>query len=194
MSINYENVSEHYENNFSDERIGNWMQTYTGKMFWPLDPRVEEIDIEDIAHSLSMQCRYAGHCPNFYSVAEHSIHVSKVVPVEFALIGLLHDATETYCIDVPRPLKPYLTGYTDIENNIWKCISEKYNLLANIPKVVKEADNAVLLTEKNQLIVKEAAPWNISGAPANVSIQCWPPEVAKLLFLERFEELINVAR
>jgi hypothetical protein len=60
-------------------RTGNWMQTYTGKAFWPLDPRPDEIDIDDIAHSLSMQCRYAGHCLRFYSVAEHSVWCALMV-------------------------------------------------------------------------------------------------------------------
>lgn len=60
-------------------RIGDWMQTYTGRAFWPLDPRVDEIDIDDIAHSLSMQCRYAGHCLRFYSVAEHSVWCALMV-------------------------------------------------------------------------------------------------------------------
>lgn len=41
-----------------EERKGVWIQTYTGRMFWPLDPRPEEIWIEDIAHALSLQCRF----------------------------------------------------------------------------------------------------------------------------------------
>lgn len=54
-------------------RKGDWIQTVTGRPFWPLDPRVEELDIRDIAHSLAMQCRFGGHCHRFYSVAEHSV-------------------------------------------------------------------------------------------------------------------------
>ena len=78
----------------TSERIGDWIQTYTGRQFWPLDPRVDEIHIEDIAHSLSMRCCYGGHLTDFYSVAEHSVLVSLHVPQEFALWGLLHDAAE----------------------------------------------------------------------------------------------------
>lgn len=57
----------------NDQRVGDWMQTYSGRAFWPLDPRPEEIELDDIAHALSLQCRFGGHCRWFYSVAEHSI-------------------------------------------------------------------------------------------------------------------------
>ena len=66
-------------------RKGDWMQTYTGRQFWPIDPRANEVHIEDIAHALSMMCRYNGHCRTFYSVAEHSVLVSQHVPPEHAL-------------------------------------------------------------------------------------------------------------
>ena len=54
----------------------DWIQTYSGKKFYPLDPRPEDIDIRDIAHALSLNCRFNGHCRCFYSVAEHSVGVS----------------------------------------------------------------------------------------------------------------------
>jgi hypothetical protein len=87
------------------KRKGDWMQTYTGRQFWPIDPRADEIDIVDIAHALSQQCRFAGHCKSFYSVATHSWHTSNVCNSENALWGLLHDAAEAYLVDLPTPIK-----------------------------------------------------------------------------------------
>ena len=80
----------------STSRNGDWLQTFTGKAFFPLDPRPEEMDIFDIAHALSNLCRYGGHCNKFYSVAEHSVLVSILCRLYYgeqvALQGLLHDA------------------------------------------------------------------------------------------------------
>lgn len=73
---------------------GDWMQTYTGRRFWPLDPVAGDIEIMDIAHALSNQCRYAGHTRFHYSVAQHSVQVSENVAPEHALWGLLHDAPD----------------------------------------------------------------------------------------------------
>lgn len=88
----------------------SWIQTFSGRQFFPLEPRVEDVCIEDIAHGLSNLCRYAGHCECFYSVAQHCLLVSRVVPREHALRGLLHDASEAYLIDVPRPIKHSIGG------------------------------------------------------------------------------------
>src|SRR5438128_5709421 len=95
---------------------GDWMQTYTGRRFYPLAPAIEDVDLRDIAHSLAHQCRYAGHVDRFYSVAEHCVLLSRAVPAEYALDALLHDAAEAYVVDVPRPLKRNLAGYAEIED------------------------------------------------------------------------------
>src|SRR5579859_2936777 len=130
-----------------DARKGNWMQTYTGRQAWPIDMRPEDIDINDIAHSLSMQCRYNGHCRRFYSVAEHSYWVSKYVEPENALWGLMHDASEAYVTDVPRPLKPFLTDYEHIEFMAQVAIALKFGLPYPIPANVHHIDNRILLDE-----------------------------------------------
>ena len=172
-------------------RKGDWMQTYTGKQFWPLDPRAEEIDILDIAHSLSMQCRYAGHCQRFYSVAEHSVYVSQVIEPQFALYGLLHDAAEAYLVDVPRPVKPFLDGYRAMEERLWEEISYKFGLWPDRVKeeAIKAADNAVLLAEKDDLMPNAPAPWNVPGQAADLRIMCLSPEAARNFFIKRFVEL-----
>jgi hypothetical protein len=180
---------DNYSNAGASPRAGNWMQTYTGRQFWPLDPRPDEVFIEDIAHALSCICRYNGHCDHFYSVAEHSFHVSRVVPPKLALLGLMHDATEAYVGDVIRPLKPMLKGYKAIEDNVWQVIAERFGLPSKLPDTIKIADNAVLLAEKAQISKPEAAPWCIPGEPADVRIMCAQPWAAEDMFLRRFWEL-----
>lgn len=169
-------------------RKGDWIQTRTGRQFWPLDPYPEDFDIEDIASSLSKLCRYNGHCSQFYSVAEHSVLVSWILPPEFALCGLLHDGTEAYCADVPRPLKPFLTGYAEIEDRIWRALAMRFGLPEKMPKEVIEADTAVLLAEKLPLMGPKYR-WRIPGTPAQVLIRGLGPDEARHAFLQRFYEL-----
>lgn len=183
-------TSQTYNNREAGEtRAGNWMQTYSGVQFWPLDPHHSEIMIIDIGHALSNMCRYAGHSKKFYSVAEHSVLVSQIVPPEHAFAALMHDATEAYLVDVPRPIKQYLGGYHDYEDRLWKEICKAYMIDVDLPDCVKEADNAVLLAEGEQIMGPKPAPWNIPGEPAAVTIEFWPPELAKVTFLTRFVEL-----
>lgn len=184
-------TSQLYSNRADGEtRKGNWMQTYLGVQFWPLDPRANEINIVDIAHALSNMCRYAGHCKKFYSVAEHSVLVSHLVPPKDALAGLLHDATEAYLVDVPRPIKGYLGGYHEFEHTLWVAVAEAFNLSVDLPESVKVADNAILLAEAEQIMGPKPAPWNIPGEMADVKIECLSPSKAKRLFLNRFVELV----
>lgn len=184
--------SQLYNNRAADEvRVGNWMQTYSSIQFWPLDPRPEEIKIADIAHALSNMCRYAGHCKDFYSVAEHSVLVSYMVPPEHALVALMHDATEAYLVDVPRPIKGYLGGYHEFEHKLWLAVAEAFELPVEMPECVKKADNQILLAEAEQIMGPKPAPWNIPGEMPDVKIECLPPREAKDLFLARFCRLIS---
>src|SRR5712664_1181267 len=84
---------------------GPWIETFTGHAFYLLDPRPEDILIEDIAHALSQACRFTCHTRRFYSVAEHSYHIAVLCEKEYKLGGLLDDAEETYLGDMNRPLK-----------------------------------------------------------------------------------------
>src|SRR5688572_18527016 len=95
----------------SNVRVGDWILTATGRSFWPLDPRADEICIDDIAQALAKVCRFGGHCCDFYSVAQHSVLVAHLVErshPQLALHALLHDAAEAYLGDFTQPLKPYL--------------------------------------------------------------------------------------
>lgn len=170
-------------------RIGDWIQTFTGKCFYPLNPRPEDICIEDIAHNLSNLCRFGGSCTSFYSVAEHSYHVSTIVPKEHALCALLHDAPEAYILDVPTPLKKYLTNYQEMEDRIWKVISEVFQLPLELPKEVKEADYAVLLTEKACLMNSCSQAWAERGSPAKIAISCFSPFFSEVYFLSYYRKL-----
>ena len=169
-----------------ESRKGSFMQTYSGRKFWPLDPRPEEVHIEDIAHSLSLQCRYAGHCISFYSVAEHSVHVARWLLTKFgpltALHGLLHDAPEAYVVDVPRPLKRHLDHYRAIEERVWRqAVAPRFGLAAIIPAAVHEADNRIIADELKLLRPME---WHARhDDPLGVPVAGWHPDAAEDEFL-----------
>lgn len=180
-----------YEKMVGQPRTGDYMQVYSGRKFWPLDPRSEEVFIEDIAHSLSMQCRYAGHCRRFYSVAEHSVLMARwLLPThgpEIALWGLLHDASEAYLVDVPRPVKPYLTGYKEAEAKVMAAVCERFGLPPEMPAVVHDADNRIIGDELVNLL---PMAWHERyNEPLGVDLKCWYPEQAEDEFLATFEAL-----
>ena len=170
-------------------RQGDWMQTYTGRQFWPMDPRPDEIDILDIAHSLSMMCRYAGHVTDFYSVAEHCCHIHDAAPPEHRAWALLHDASEAYLVDVIRPVKPFLTGYKAAETRVQNAVADRFGLPLQEPPEVKELDMRILHDEMAQAMGKPPAPWNLAGEPLGVTLQFWAPFWAKGEFLRRFNAL-----
>lgn len=177
----------------TEKRKGAWIQTVTGRQFWPMDAKPEEVDILDIAHSLSMLCRFNGHCNRFYSVAEHAVHVSHVVGPEHARWGLLHDAAEAFLSDIPQPVKRELTVFHEIEEQLLNVIAERFGLPAGLPVEVKQADMLLLATEKAALMGPEPAPWEGIPDPLVPSmIQGWSPDQARREFLARFGELFEV--
>jgi hypothetical protein len=170
-------------------RIGDWIQTYSGRQFFPLDPRADEIHIEDVAHSLSLQCRYAGHCRRFYSVAEHSVHLARFVSAPNKLWALLHDASEAYLVDVPRPVKPALTGYKGLEQCVMLEIAIRFNLSWPMPQEVHDADMRICVDEKAQNMAP-GLMWGIDGLePLGITLPCWMPQRAEREFLKCFREL-----
>ena len=178
------------------ERRGDWIQTFTGRQFWPCDPRPEEIFIEDIAHSLALQCRFAGHCAAFYSVAQHSVLVSRQVPARLALWGLLHDASEAYLTDLTRPLKRSTAlgaEYRLIEAVVMKVVCERFGLSQEEPAAVKRADKMLLMTEKRDFMRAGSAPeWAEQQKPLIERIFALDWRAAERAFLDRFEELGRV--
>ncbi len=167
-----------------------WIQTYSGKQFFPLDPRIDDIDIRDIAHALSLQCRFNGHCRTFYSVAEHSVRVSEHVPPRLARWGLLHDAAEAYLSDLPRPVKQQIESYVAMEERLLRLIAERFELSWPIPETVLEVDTRLLATEARDLMGAPPQPWDLDGlSPLSEPIEPWPAAKAEQRFSQRFEEL-----
>lgn len=173
-------------------RKGDWIQTFTGRKFWPMDPRADEIDIRDIAHSLSMMCRFNGHVRRFYSVAQHCVLLSHHVPIQDRLWGLMHDASEAYIADVSSPVKKLdaMAPYRDAERAIMASVCERFDLPMVQPASVSEADLRMLATEKRDLLIDAGHGWRLNVAPYdNVLIESWWPEKAEAAFLQRFREL-----
>jgi len=166
------------------------MQTYTGVAFYPFKPRAEDIRIEDIAHSLSLQCRFGGHCQHFYSVAQHSVLVANLLPNHLALTGLLHDATEAYLVDLPRPVKQGIPQYREVEERLASVIAARFyrfgrSIMFDHP-AIKEADNRVLMTEARDLMGMPPKPWTEKGVPLDHRIHPLSPDNAKSAFLAKF--------
>ncbi len=173
-----------------------WIQTYTGKKFYPLRPTPDMIDIEDIAKGLSHQCRFAGQLFRHYSVCQHSVHVSSLCPEEDSLWGLLHDASEAYLVDVPKPLKdlPELAGYRKIEARLMAVICDKFGLPVEMPSAVHEADMRVLVAEAQDLKSPLQEGWAaFLGAYKRpwFTIQPWTPDEAMDAFLDLFHTLMR---
>ncbi|PWE56809.1 hypothetical protein DEM27_08305 [Metarhizobium album] len=176
-----------------EARQGDWMQTYTGRQFWPLDPRSEEVVIDDIAHSLSLQCRYAGHCRRFYSVAEHSVLLARWLRGKYgamtALYGLLHDASEAYLVDVPRPVKPSLTGYKEVEAKVQAAVFQRFGLPADLPDTVHDADNRII---GDELVNLQPMEWHARHSDKlGVPIMLWSPAEAEEEFMWTFRALMD---
>lgn len=201
--------------------IGDAIQITNGRMFLPLDPESHHntFDIEYIAHSLSLQCRWMGGTTNlatgdplFYSVAQHCVIVSdlvnlgrqKLVPgadwenlPSPALYGLMHDASEAFLCDVPRPLKPFLGGYYDYEKALMVAILREFGVptTPEIYEAVRRVDNAMIFLERDALIGAPVIPYSNEedhpGRPMGAIVPdfyCWSPKEAKERFLYKFDE------
>jgi hypothetical protein len=172
----------------------SWIQTYTGRAFWPLAPKPEDFDIRDIAHSLSLQCRFNGHCREFYSVAEHSLNVSRILSPEHALWGLLHDAGEAYLVDMPRPLKQQMPQFKAAEDRILQQLALHFGLCWPIPEEVHRADLLLLATEKRDLMTPEPMSWELGIEPLSWVITPISAQEAEQKFLEQFYALSKMAQ
>jgi hypothetical protein len=172
-----------------------WIQTFTGKRVDPRNMTEADICIEDIAHALSMQCRYGGHTRYFYSVAEHCILVSEAIAYRghygrrAQLYGLLHDADEAYLPDMCRPVKEMFPEYKTAGDRILELVVKKYYLPYGAVEEVKKVDHMLLHTEAQQLM-GDLNGWYLPEPPMpEVTVQCLPPSEAEAEFLRRFTNL-----
>ncbi len=173
-----------------------YITTYTGKHFDPTAPDIELIDIRDIAHSLSMTCRGNGHVNRFFSVGQHCLNCAKEAIARghskrIAMALLIHDGSEAYMSDVPRPFKQTLEGYKQAEEHMLSLVYKKF--MGSEPtyeeqKIIKEIDDDMLYFDLRELL-GEVTP----GAEPKVNIPiCYdfvPFEQVEREFLELFESL-----
>lgn len=181
----------------TEARSSDWILTYTGKRFYPIEPRMQDVDIVDIGHALSNLCRYAGHPPHHYSVAQHSIHVAEDIanlghPRDAQLAGLLHDAPEAYVVDVPAPVKKYLPDYRKIEDRLWQVIQAKFGIPDGIyDDIIKVSDQRVFAAEARDMM-GDPEDWKSRKGlvPVEFKIIPWSNVVAKERFMVKFAEFV----
>lgn len=161
----------------------------SGRYFDLAAPEESSFTIEDIAHALARLCRFTGHTRSFYSVAEHSVWASQLVPPQDALAALLHDASEAFVGDVSRPLKALVPQFRAIEKRIEAVVLARFGI-HELPPSVKQADMAMLRIEQEQAMRNSDAWSGLEGIRlAPVELRFWSPAKAEAAFLERFETL-----
>ena len=178
------------------------IETYSGNWFDILNPQSEQLNIVDIAHSLSLLCRFTGHVKHFYSVGQHSLLGSYIISEDNALEFLLHDAAEAFLGDMNRPLK-HLTAagpaYQKIEENIMRVIRLKFGLPMIQSECIYRVDNQMLYAEKEQLMT--SLPWTKESKegcqvtdimPATIKISEFLPLFIENAFLNRFNQLRRI--
>lgn len=161
----------------------------TGEVMNLLAPNPRLFDIDNIAHALSQLCRYTGQCKRFYSVAQHSVLVSTLLPPPLQLTGLLHDASEAFLGDVSRPLKQLLPVYKELEHRFSYALHDKFGGFYPHPPELRDADRLAYEIEVQVLFDK---PW--VECPVDVQLlSALTSAQAKAAFLDRYRELTNDA-
>jgi hypothetical protein len=171
-----------------------WIWTVTGKRFRPLDPREDDVCVEDIAWSLAKICRFGGHTPVHYSVAQHCVEGARVLKEEtgdpgLALAFLLHDASEAYLGDMVRPIKhlPDFAFYREAEERLQCVLARKFEVSFDRPEVAA-MDDRMLATELRD-IMQRACP-TLVAEPLLDKLVAWPWKKAGERYLDAFRSLL----
>lgn len=176
--------------------LSEGIQLYSGAFFDYNNPEASDVTIDDIAIALSHVCRFAGHVSHFYSVAQHAVNVSLLVPEYYAFEALMHDTAEAFTNDIPTPLKFAVPIFKDLELSIESAMAAKFGFEFPLPAEVKIADLQMLKLEKEALKPHASGDWSVlegtvtDGLEALVDLSSWPPPLARERFLHRFEELL----
>ena len=182
----------------TEYRAAQFIETYTGRPFYPLNPRQEDISIIDIAHGLSLQCRYGGQISDFYSVAEHSVLLAMYAEEELhasvldCLQILMHDAPEAFMTDIPRPVKQYMPEYREWDHGINEAIRKWLSLEGiKTPDFQDEIDSRIIIDERAQLKSDSGLDWGHNLKPLGLEMQKWHPRRAEIEFLMRYTAYTN---
>ena len=167
----------------------------TGKMFDYLNPGATPLDFEDIA-TLSNICRFAGHLPIFYSVAQHLVNTSYIVAPEFAYEALMHDRAEAFTNDIPTPLKVAMPAFKALEREIEAATAPMFGVPVEMSREVHLADRQMLGLEMRYVKGDFGAHEVLQGIEfehlrdmPGVDLTSWTPRLARANFQRRYEEL-----
>lgn len=184
--------------NYEAEQIRqmSFLRTFTGRDVYPLEMTTGDININDIAHALSNQCRYAGHSKVFYSVAQHCVLVANYLHIrhdddELAFAGLLHDAAEAYLTDMPTPIKRLMPEYGKAEDRIQRVVEETFQLQYRLDEaLIHDADMKLLATEARDLMGDPQNWKSLRGlVPLMDKVRPVEASQAKIMFIEMYEKL-----
>jgi len=175
----------------------NWINTHSGIRFAYEEFSPSDLMLEDMFRAISMICRFAGHTAHFYSVGEHSLRVAELLPYELRVYGLLHDCSEAYMSDIPKPLKMLCPGYQKIETEVQNAIYSKFAngpLIGEAMEALNKADVTALRWEAHHLISGQGRTWgcwNGIPAPRIVPPDCLSPEDAEQELWDMWDDLWN---
>ena len=170
--------------------------TYSGEDFDPFQPDAAKIQIEDIAHALSLMCRANGHFQRFYSVAQHCVNCAvearaRSCSKKVQLACLLHDASEAYISDITRPVKSHLANYMEIEELLQGMIYHKFIAEPLSPEElaqIQQIDDALLVCEFNALMRKQVFDYRPEMA-GHINFEAVNFESVQRRYLSLWEEL-----